>query len=240
MVRSVRLIAALAGATGVMLLSASSAGAAANLGATFDPPDSCATNTTYLVTGSVGNSYTVPFAGVISHWSFQTGSSAPASVRLKVGRATASTDLSSGTDLLVSGESAFEVPPASSLNTYATRVSVQQGDFLGLYLGGGGSVQCSDGSSSTGYVDHFNNSEVLAGTSALFARETEGQIEVAAVLEPDADHDGFGDESQDQCPSNAGTQAPCPVQHKKKCKKHKKKHKRSAVSAKKCKKKHRH
>ena len=29
--------------------------------------------------------------------------------------------------------------------------------------------------------------------------------------EPDADGDGFGDESQDQCPTDASTQGPCPI-----------------------------
>src|SRR5262249_49078219 len=32
---------------------------------------------------------------------------------------------------------------------------------------------------------------------------------VSAVIEPDADHDGFGDETQDQCPTQATTQGPC-------------------------------
>jgi hypothetical protein len=67
----------------------------------------------------------------------------------------------------------------------------------------------------------------------------------SADLEPDADGDGFGDETQDQCLGTAGSQNGCaaasaPVAppapaKKKKCKKHKKKH--SASSAKKKKKK---
>jgi hypothetical protein len=218
------------------LVSATSAGAATNLGETFDPPDICATDTTYIVTGSVGNTYTVPSSGVISRWSFHAGSLAPDTVKLKLGRVGPGTDLSADTNLSVVGESASEVPTASSLNQYSTRISVQQGDFLGIYLGGdGGEALCGDGS-SLGFPDHFHSSEVLAGTSANFTREDEGQIDVAAVLEPDADHDGFGDETQDQCPSNAGTQGSCPVKNK--CKKHKKKH-HSAESAKKkkCKKK---
>lgn len=34
---------------------------------------------------------------------------------------------------------------------------------------------------------------------------------VEALVEPDADRDGFGDETQDRCPNDAATQAPCPV-----------------------------
>jgi hypothetical protein len=34
---------------------------------------------------------------------------------------------------------------------------------------------------------------------------------VNAVVEPDADHDGYGDETQDQCPTDGSTQGPCPT-----------------------------
>jgi hypothetical protein len=66
---------------------------------------------------------------------------------------------------------------------------------------------------------------------------------ISGTIEADADGDGFGDDTQDQCPTNASTQGPCPTtapvvpptSPKKKCKK---KH-RSAAAAKKCKKKRR-
>ena len=193
------------------------------------------------MTGSPGNTYTAPSSGVISRWSFQAGSSVPESVKLKVGRAAPGTNLSAPTvDLSVTGESASEVLVTNSLNSYSTRVSVQQGDFLGIYLGGIDYVPCGD-QSSTGFVDHYNVSDVLAGTNATFTRETEGQVEVAAVLEPDADHDGFGDETQDQCATNAGTQGPCTAtQVKKKCKKHKKHRSAESAKKKKCKHKKKH
>ena len=67
----------------------------------------------------------------------------------------------------------------------------------------------------------------------------------AVFVEPDADHDGFGDETQDQCPTNASTQGTCPAApvtpvttvKKKKCKKKKKKHSAESAKKKKCKKK---
>jgi hypothetical protein len=70
-------------------------------------------------------------------------------------------------------------------------------------------------------------------------------ILLSGTIEADADADGFGDETQDQCPTNSTTQGSCPVSapaplpaHKKKCKK--KKHRSAdAVVAKKCKKKRR-
>jgi Ca2+-binding RTX toxin-like protein len=36
------------------------------------------------------------------------------------------------------------------------------------------------------------------------------RILIAANVEPDSDRDGFGDETQDQCPTNATIQGPCP------------------------------
>jgi hypothetical protein len=35
------------------------------------------------------------------------------------------------------------------------------------------------------------------------------RLNVAAVVEPDADQDGFGDETQDACPSEGDTQGAC-------------------------------
>jgi hypothetical protein len=64
------------------------------------------------------------------------------------------------------------------------------------------------------------------------------EIPLQARVETDVDGDGFGDETQDRCPSNGNTQAPCsantPVA-KRKCMKHR--HKRSLSAKKKCRKK---
>jgi hypothetical protein len=60
------------------------------------------------------------------------------------------------------------------------------------------------------------------------------------VIEPDADGDHFGDETQDKCPSNPAAQGTCPPAKPKKCKKKKKAKKRAAAAKakkKKCKKK---
>ena len=71
------------------------------------------------------------------------------------------------------------------------------------------------------------------------------EILVQGTVETDADHDGYGDDTQDQCPTDASTHGPCPTTtsttpppHKKKCKKKKKHRSADAVIAKKCKKKH--
>ena len=41
------------------------------------------------------------------------------------------------------------------------------------------------------------------------ALETTGELLIQGTLEPDADGDGFGDETQDQCPTQRSAQGPC-------------------------------
>jgi hypothetical protein len=63
------------------------------------------------------------------------------------------------------------------------------------------------------------------------------ELLVQYSVEPDADHDGYGDETQDKCPSNPSTHGTCPVPTtKKKCKKKKKGNRSAEVAKKKCKK----
>ena len=50
---------------------------------------------------------------------------------------------------------------------------------------------------------------LVEGTGARGSTEAANELMVAATIEPDADKDGFGDETQDQCPRQATTQGPC-------------------------------
>jgi hypothetical protein len=207
--------------------------AASTIGQTFAPNVDWGGSGTIAETTSPGNSYVVPFDGVITSWSFEAPSDI-APLKLKLLRS------AGGDDLTTVGESQLETPTAESLNTWPTRISVKAGDFLGEYY----ADSTHPLGDAPGYLSHEISSgpgdptvDPPPGTTTTYEADTDGyQIDGSAVLEADADHDGFGDETQDQCPtSGAATQAPCP----KKCK-HKRKHKSGAVIAKKCKKKHHH
>ena len=50
---------------------------------------------------------------------------------------------------------------------------------------------------------------LVAGEAARSSKSTAGELLVQADIEPDADGDGFGDETQDRCPSQSTTQAAC-------------------------------
>ena len=152
--------------------------------------------------------YVVPAGGgVITSWSHDRGpASATARLRLKVFRETAPNMY------LTVGESDFETLTAGGVNSFATRVEVEGGDILGFRLtaapvscrrnGSTGDVAVASG---PGQPDPPVGSPFAFGTVPGFL------LNLAATVEPDSDSDGFGDETQDQCPTNASTQGPCPV-----------------------------
>src|SRR4051794_35921890 len=52
--------------------------------------------------------------------------------------------------------------------------------------------------------------DLADGETTSLGGSLSGVIGYDADIEPDADHDGFGDATQDQCPSSATTHGPCP------------------------------
>ena len=107
-----------------------------------------------------------------------------------------------------SGTGPTQTPPINDTTTYDdVRLPIQAGDALG--------VDCCNGQMAaffgSGTSDYWQP-PLLDGEPA---RSATGQISlellVNADVEPDADHDGYGDETQDQCPTNAAAQGPCPA-----------------------------
>jgi hypothetical protein len=96
----------------------------------------------------------------------------------------------------------------------ATRIPVQAGDALGGYAPPGGNAVL--GLHAVGSNVQYLNpaSEPADGTSFTTTNTTGSPFELAmsATVEPDADGDGFGDDTQDACPNDpAAHVAPCPV-----------------------------
>jgi hypothetical protein len=50
---------------------------------------------------------------------------------------------------------------------------------------------------------------LVDGAAPRNSTEVAEELLVQATIEPDADGDGYGDETQDQCPTQASTQGPC-------------------------------
>lgn len=93
-------------------------------------------------------------------------------------------------------------------NTYNARVPVMAGDYLGIA-----------GNPFTAYCETKDEADTFAAAvggipvgSTFKVENAKGlQVPITARVEPDVDGDGYGDETQDQCPQSAAYQSPCPV-----------------------------
>jgi hypothetical protein len=174
----------------IVALAPGQAGAATQIGQTFNATENCGEDPiTLLQSGSPGGQYAAPLSGVITSWSYQAGAVAPQQLKLKVGRA------AGGDSFRIVGESAVQSPTANALNTYPTRVSVEAGDVIGFFIFG---VDPPCGSAMPGYPFRFALGDPSPGTTMSYAAPAEdAQLDVSAILEADCDNDGFGDETQD-------------------------------------------
>jgi hypothetical protein len=149
---------------------------------------------------------TVPAAGVVTKWKVNVLPFPGATVQqLKVFRTAGGP-----VDFQVVGESSAQTVVGGQ-NTFDTRIPVQAGDRFGLY----------SASESPGvlFCKTFSAQDVLLAAKGNFAvgqpveivdSGMKYQVAVSAIVEPDVDGDGFGDETQDKCQRSAAIQAECP------------------------------
>lgn len=232
------------GAVGLLAAMAPPAFAATTVGQAAPSSATPAANCSGLVgvqtaSGAGAPSYTIPSDGVLTGYTTRATSFPAAATQLVVFHHTA------GVNYTVVGSSDMNHLTPSALDHFPARISVLSGDLLGIQVPNGSNWCHFTG--VPGDAHSFSPPfDPQPGTVFTPNFATTGQRwNIEATLEADADHDGFGDETQDQCPTVATTQGPCPVAPvtpvtKSKCKHKTKKHKRSAAIAKKCKKKHHH
>jgi hypothetical protein len=162
----------------------------------------------------VGLSYGASTAGVITAWSTQADANSGEMVKLKLLRATGNLNeyKTVAEDMLrpLAPNVLNTFPNASS--TTPVRILAQPGDKIALSIPSTVSG-CDFGTSSAGDHIEYVASDPAVGTAATYTESGSGNIKanISARLEPDADGDGFGDETQDACPTNASTQLACPV-----------------------------
>ena len=193
------LISALAGCA--LLISSSEAQGLTTIGQATNAASSGCSPDTFLQTGvGSGTSYTVPADGVLTEWSYYDGNPPASGLKLKVGR-----QLGAGATII--GESAAPgVRVANTLSTYSTRIPVQAGDDIGIYTSGTGPCSIAAGTSET---FAFVAGDLAVGSFSVFSSANSFEFPVKAFEEPDVDNDGFGDQSQDYCDTDATTQGPC-------------------------------
>jgi hypothetical protein len=245
-----------------LLALPSSAGAATVFGADMSQSPSFSTSI-YSITNVIrpdGSADTgAPVSGVLVSARIRTTGGGGSGV-IRVLRQTSHPDASTYGLLNTAPEIPVTVMADATLPGHVTEVMTRRpilaGDRLAWYVNDLGSAIKEQTPGAPGECAYAAGASHTVGTS--LDHSTAGcnnlLVLLSGTIEADADGDGFGDDTQDQCPTDASTHAACPVvttpppttttpitstaPKKKKCKK--KKHRRAAtVAKKKCKKKRR-
>lgn len=155
-----------------------------------------------------GVSTALPFDGVVVRWRVLSSNNAQFRLRVLAPQ--------SGSGLKVLSSSAVESvsvepsPPIGKVTSFATRLSIPAGSYVGLASPTKSLAPIAlnvSGASATEFHDAPDGSVIAEpGT----ARSSE--VAYDADIEPDADHDGYGDLTQDSCPGSATVhEGQCPA-----------------------------
>ncbi|HEY2604257.1 MAG TPA: hypothetical protein VGI67_22050, partial [Thermoleophilaceae bacterium] len=227
-----RMTVAAIAATGALLLLAPTSQAATSFGSlrttngpTEEPCNDnpiiapCSIVQFIVPTNPNGDPYSggAPVDGVITKFRIRAfgggvgmGSATPAQVTFGLanitqqnpGNATA-TLAATGPTVTVPPDDGSGQPPVTQA---AARVTVSKGQQLAISASQNILATYNSSGSKFSYVFA---PPLAVGQPIRGSVEAAGELLVSADIEPDADHDGFGDETQDQCPTQATTQGPC-------------------------------
>ena len=176
-------------------------GPGTRLGMIFYPQSSSnCPDSTWLQVASVDNGSTVATRGVLTSYRMQMGAEVPATVAFRLGRP-------DGADWRVVAATPLVASPANEVVERQIRVRARAGDVLGAYYGAGASPDC--GRSEAGFSYLGANGNVTSGILTPAFSGSGFRFSVEATLEPDADRDGFGDVTQDDCPTDRTRQGAC-------------------------------
>jgi len=202
--------AALAAALSISLLGATGASAATVAGNNCTG-NASAGNITFIGTANApGNPLppTIPVNGVITRWTYSVVPipSGVLSQTLKIFRATGAP-----LQFQVIGESGF-ASISGGLNTFSTQIPVRAGDLIGTFgrTTENLTVYCNTGLPGD-KAAVIEGDPPVGSTATAFGEGESLQVPITVSVEPDADNDGFGDETQDACPQSAAFQVACPV-----------------------------
>jgi hypothetical protein len=192
----------------VLLIGSTAAQAAVTVGSplTTDPNDSGSSQLTYVPLAITGGVLSAPTNGVVTFWRVRghTQAADPATIQMRVLRPVGSNGFTA-----ISTASA-PLPTTAGIYTFPTRLPIQTGDRIGLSQPAGTPIwlycECFGSGSTASFGGPFADGQTQTFGSPIL----DDQVMINADVEPDGDGDGFGDESQDSCATDATTQGPCP------------------------------
>jgi uncharacterized repeat protein (TIGR01451 family) len=209
---------AFAGCAAALACGATVAHASVTLGQTTGATDNCGSNEARLQKATATSpSYVAPFSGVVVKWSYLAGTGGP-NITFKVYHSTAAPAtwfVRSASAERNPGPDVSQVRP-NKLNTFdeSPGIPIESGDTLGLTARLGTAAGC---------IETLEGGDVVrvkalpdpppgADSPGFNGELTSVRVDVSAVVEPDADGDRYGDETQDGCPSDAAVHATaCPT-----------------------------
>lgn len=206
-----RLLLVAAALLGTAVVTASTATAATTIGY-LAPGTPQPSGEHVIVAFSPGPIYTVPSAGVITSWSVNGGTPAPFTGRMALQLFHVETDPHGGqlTASVVGASKPLYVP--AGVSTQVSQVPVAGGEQLGVYFPDPGPVFPSGLDSTACSGDLVDGATYVEGQN--LSCENGRAVNITATVEPDADGDRFGDETQDRCPGIPGTAGGCHPRYK--------------------------
>lgn len=105
-----------------------------------------------------------------------------------------------------------DLSPTGHQVTVPTRVPVAAGDRVGLSIPSGiKAIYAYTGGDICAFLGGLDSQPVGSTVTYVVSSCNANTPAVRATVEPDADNDGYGDESQDLCPTDATRQTACAV-----------------------------
>jgi hypothetical protein len=187
-----------------------SAGAAQTFGSTLPSgsldPEGCSGGdpcTASLETTAGGAQARAPIDGIIVRWRLRTNAAYAGSVRLRILRDQGGNDWR-----FVRSGAPSPITATTGIHTFAARVPVTAGDYIGLDRPD--TMEQIFRSAAGAVSNLFSGTPPPDDDSRNNAGSPDRELLINADVEPDADRDGFGDESQDLCPIDPFIQGLCP------------------------------
>lgn len=188
----------------------SPASAAQTIGATGNPTN-CGPNLPYVSVGTFAGAYSPTAYGVITSWSHRGDSAETRQLKLLVLRHNPG---AGPTHFIATQKDVLRTALPGQLNTFTSgvRLPIQPNERLGLFIPGPGNGSCAFATlagNSINWPAAFG--EPALNVSLDYSLTFDAlRLNASALVEPDTDHDVFGDESQDNCLGTAGTEGGCP------------------------------
>jgi hypothetical protein len=145
---------------------------------------------------------TAPVAGVVTR--FRIRSQSPDQVTFAIARLTPAGNDRLGT--LVGSGPTVTLKGDESIEEFGARISILAGDYVAMNSTATGALHGGSG----GTRQYQYSPPLVQGQGPRGSTDTEDEeLLLQAVIEPDSDRDGFGDETQDRCATDPSTAGAC-------------------------------